>query len=242
MNEIGDSLGSQIARLVKRGAHRFDPVRFSYIQSLARRSRGKKEAVARIIERKAIDAIHEYLLRFEKARREAEGIVARVSIEYPESRDEIRGFFGSCQFKEVRRLAERLDMGRPQTVLAKLTERLTTPPPGKDESQLTFDDRLKKQEDEIGQSIGNPLIGERPVRNTYKTELRSFHLFKKTWSKIYADNLVTQAIKDRPEDPGPLNGQMLATLSLSAMRNLSPSYLDRFVSHFESLLWLEEAG
>lgn len=242
MSKLSDSLGLQIARMVERGVDRFDPVRFSYIQSLVKRSSGKKESISRLIERKAHQALDEYLIRFEKSRRETADIVARTATEYPDSGDEIHRCFEQCQFKAVQRMAERLDRSRPQTPLATLTKRLMSPCADNDKNPLTFDDQLRKQEDEIAQSVGNLLTDQWANQNTGNPELRSFHLFKKTWSKIHADNLLAQAVQDRPENPGPLNGQMLATRSLSAMRNLSPSYLDRFVSYFESLLWLEAAG
>ena len=44
-----------------------------------------------------------------------------------------------------------------------------------------------------------------------------------------------------PQNPGPLNPQMLAIKSLSTMRELSPDYLNRFVSYVDTLLWLERS-
>jgi hypothetical protein len=59
---------------------------------------------------------------------------------------------------------------------------------------------------------------------------------------LHSNRLVTRAIQDRPENPGPLNGQMLATRSLTELRRLSPEYLYRFVSYIDTMLWLQQAG
>jgi hypothetical protein len=41
---------------------------------------------------------------------------------------------------------------------------------------------------------------------------------------------------------GPLNSSHLVNLALQAMRDLSPAYLDAFMLHVDTLLWLEQAS
>ena len=77
---------------------------------------------------------------------------------------------------------------------------------------------------------------------TINAAMRSFNSFRETWAKLYTDRLVKRAIRERPENAGHINTQMLATQSLAFMRDLSPEYLNRFVSYVETLLWLEMAG
>jgi hypothetical protein len=52
---------------------------------------------------------------------------------------------------------------------------------------------------------------------------------------------VVQATHRAPENAGPLNSHMLVLRTLGLMRELSPHYLRRFLSHTETLLWLEQA-
>ena len=68
MTEI---LDERIAELEGQGAHRYDPVRFRYIQSLAARSCGKPKEVAALIQKKALAAIDAYRKEFDNARSEA---------------------------------------------------------------------------------------------------------------------------------------------------------------------------
>ena len=49
-----------------------------------------------------------------------------------------------------------------------------------------------------------------------------------------------QAMVRGPENAGPLNPHMLVLRSLALMRQLSPDYLQRFLSHVDSLLWLDQ--
>ncbi len=72
-------------------------------------------------------------------------------------------------------------------------------------------------------------------------ELRSAQRFRETWGRIAAENEVEQASHRAPENAGPLNSHMLVLRTLALMRELSPDYLRRFLSHADTLLWLEQA-
>ncbi len=72
-------------------------------------------------------------------------------------------------------------------------------------------------------------------------ELRSAQSFRDTWSRICAEDEVTQAVEQGPENAGPLNSHRLVLRTLALMRDLSPDYLRRFLSHADTLLWLDQA-
>lgn len=72
-------------------------------------------------------------------------------------------------------------------------------------------------------------------------ELRSAQSFRDTWSRICAEDEVTQAVAQGPENAGPLNSHRLVLRTLALMRDLSPDYLRRFLSHADTLLWLDQA-
>lgn len=72
-------------------------------------------------------------------------------------------------------------------------------------------------------------------------ELRSSQRFRETWERLGAEEAVVKATHRAPENAGPLNSHMLVLRTLSLMRELSPHYLRRFLSHTETLLWLEQA-
>ncbi|MGS5085615.1 DUF2894 domain-containing protein [Hydrogenophaga sp. A37] len=72
-------------------------------------------------------------------------------------------------------------------------------------------------------------------------ELRSAQRFRETWERLGAEEAVVKATHRAPENAGPLNSHMLVLRTLGLMSELSPHYLRRFLSHAETLLWLEQA-
>ena len=75
-----------------------------------------------------------------------------------------------------------------------------------------------------------------------KPELKSLKQFKDTLAKEHAIKRVSDAIANAPENAGPLNPEKLAIRSLTAIRDLSPDYLNRFIAYMDTLLWLEQAA
>ncbi len=73
-------------------------------------------------------------------------------------------------------------------------------------------------------------------------ELPSVTRFRETWSRIAAEDQVTQAVERGPANAGPLNSHMLVLRTLALLRDLSPDYLRRFLSQMETLQWLEQAS
>ena len=99
--------------------------------------------------------------------------------------------------------------------------------------------KLASSQDEEARQVdlfNNDLPGDQVA------ELNSVRLFRESLVKLNSDKLVTRVISEGPESPGPLNPQGLVIKSLATMRELSPDYLNRFVSYIDTLLWLEQAG
>ena len=74
------------------------------------------------------------------------------------------------------------------------------------------------------------------------TELKTLRHFRSTWSRLSADRRLTQSLAKVPNNAGPLNSQHLVHQALSVMRELSPAYLERFMSHVDALLWLDQVN
>lgn len=72
-----------------------------------------------------------------------------------------------------------------------------------------------------------------------RVEMKSVRRFREVWARIAAVDQVDQALVRGPENAGPLNSHMLVLRSLALMQKLSPDYLRRFMSHVDSLLWLD---
>jgi hypothetical protein len=72
-------------------------------------------------------------------------------------------------------------------------------------------------------------------------ELPSARRFRQAWERGHSIAQVEQAVARRPAAAGPLNSHALLLQSLDLMRELSPDYLRRFLSHVETLQWLAQA-
>ncbi len=64
--------------------------------------------------------------------------------------------------------------------------------------------------------------------------------FRRTWSRLSAEQRLAQSRSSLPENAGPLHSHQLVHRSLTLMRELSPAYFDHFIAHVDALLWLEQ--
>jgi hypothetical protein len=72
--------------------------------------------------------------------------------------------------------------------------------------------------------------------------LNALAAHKGTWSRLRAEQRLRQALAQVPLMAGPLNSSQMVHRALQAMRDLSPVYLDAFMAHIDTLLWLEQAS
>ena len=73
-------------------------------------------------------------------------------------------------------------------------------------------------------------------------DTQTVQFFKRTWSRLSADQRLAQSRAALPENAGPLNSQHLVHRALVLMRELSPEYLEHFVGYIDALQWLEQAS
>ena len=76
----------------------------------------------------------------------------------------------------------------------------------------------------------------------FRPELKSIRNFRQTWSRLSVDRQLAQAIEQGPDNAGPFNSHQLVLRALSMMRDIAPHYLNRFMSHADALLWLDQAA
>jgi len=175
------------------GAERADPVRFAYLEALARRAALQPDAVR-------------------------QPLIARI-------------------VREAEALAERQpaaaspDTGNPPPAspLADLLAYL---------GEHTLDaSSFPSSGTARARRLSQPKGGAAPA-----TELKSVAYFRQTWSKLSTEQQLTQTLAQAPENAGPMNSQHLVLRALQAMRDLSPDYLQGFMSYVDTLIWLEQAN
>lgn len=80
------------------------------------------------------------------------------------------------------------------------------------------------------------------ARSSSFPELPALDQFQKLWSRMRTESQLRQSLQHAPENAGPLNSSALVHRSIALMRDLSPGYLQHFVSYVDDLSSLEQLG
>lgn len=211
-----------IASLRTAGAARFDAVRFHYIEALAARASAHGGSVRRMLDLKLTQALLKFQQGFEQARGEAGALMQSAATQHPQAAKALQLQFEAGDFTTLRRLVASLDAGRkaqePEVSLAALVQRL--------------EQHAQANPDTSAREIGK--AGSR-------AELKTLRHFRNTWSKLSTGKQVARALAQAPANAGPINSHMLVLRSLALMRDISPDYLNRFISYADTLLCLDQA-
>ena len=203
-----------IAALHTAGADKFDLVGLRYIESLAKRAAAHQGSIKRMLETKLAHALVGLKERFERAQSEAGEALEQGRALYPHASGELEKLFAAGDFKGLRRRIATLKAHEQNTSLRALVQQLERAAPE------NGDARVKEN------------AGPRP-------ELRTLRQFRDTWSKLSVDKQVAHALEQAPKNAGPINSHMLVLRSLVMMRDISPDYLNRFISYADTLLALD---
>ena len=212
-----DVLLQQVAELRESGADRFDPVRFRYIEALAQRAHSAREPLGEQLTEKSAQALQTYL----GARAEACAANEQSKVLLP-----------SSTVTALAALRRDLNAGQA-TPLSAISD---------------FEQQLQGQEVELlqGALSASAVIEEsvpKPASDALDSPaqpLKASQTMRAHLQRRAAEKRIDLAIAEGPESPGPLNPQMLAIKALTIMRDISPQYLNRYVSYLDTLFWVEQ--
>lgn len=71
-------------------------------------------------------------------------------------------------------------------------------------------------------------------------ELPVLNDVRKIWDNVLGDSQARRSLQHSPTNAGPLNSSGLVHRSLTLMRELSPGYLQQFLSYVDALSWLDQ--
>ncbi|MDO9600059.1 MAG: DUF2894 domain-containing protein [Azoarcus sp.] len=203
-----------------RGAAHFDPVRFRFIESLARRAAAHGGAARRELDRRLAKLVADYADRFDRATDAAGDTLARATTRFPQAAEALKQCSDEGDFGGLQQLIARLDAQSGNGPLADLLAHI---------ARYTPDGPTSGAAHAAGGSVEQ------------HGELRSMRNFRSTWSKLSVDRQLSQALAQAPENAGPLNSHFLVLQALTQMRDISPQYLKQFMSYVDTLLWLDQA-
>ena len=220
------------------GGDHFDSVQFRFIESMTEKAGTRSEPVASLVANKAVAALKLYQSALECERQNVSTMIAELGARHPTAAPQLQALFDTCRFSAAKRLAASLDRRAAETPLAGLLKCLEPETQTTDETSLRGPVSAKLQEQEHRLLAADSC---EPVA-TPVAELKSAQYFRELRQQRAAQGRVLRALEEAPEESGPLNPQKLVIRSMLAMRELSPSYLARFVSCVDTLFWLENTG
>lgn len=223
------------------GVNKFDPARFAYIQSLANKLSDQPALIAGLLVERLVKSIAELNNDFRSAQQKAQATIRQVALNNPQLAGKLESVYKTGDLRAIERLVKRTQRQQhfQQTIVALqgLTHQLSKREiQAKTPAESSIDDFLQAQEQEMLEDCGI-----QDFREGHQ-ELRALKYFRESWVKDHAERVLEQAVQSLPTDAGPLNSQKLAIKSLAAMQELSPEYVNRFVSYMDTLLWLEQQG
>jgi len=178
------------------GADRLDPVRFRFLQAMARRTAALQGLARQQLEDKLDTHLRAYAQLLEAVEPDASTMdSAEASPAAPAT---------------------------PQSAPAALTELL---------AYLTYPDAPDNDPTWDRDALG--------LREAYP-DVQMLEYFRGVWSRVSADRQVRQSQEQVHKNAGPLNSNQLVHRALSLMRELSPGYLQQFLSYTDALMWMEQ--
>jgi hypothetical protein len=185
------------------GADRADPVRFRFIEALARRASGYRGEAGRLLEARVAGLVADYGELLARASRVVPSPTpAPTSPSTPPQ--------WPAALAGLAALNERL--GRHKNPTAVPATHATNAP---------------------------AVLAASPAHRAHHAEPELADYFRDTWARVSVDRQLRQSLAGVPENAGPLNTNHLVHRSLSLMREVSPGYLEQFLSYVDALSRLE---
>ena len=140
-----------------------------------------------------------------------------------------------ARMAQLEALARRL-ADQPDAVRALLQERL-------DAAVHAFEERVAQVPRQLPARALAANAQQLPQlpRTPAASEMGSVIRFRRSWANGRAQERVAAATASKPRNAGPLNSHMLVLQALDMMQSLPGDYLRRFLTHIETLQWLESA-
>ena len=233
---VASDPGATLAALRARGAAAFDPVRFCFIEALARRMATQSASVRQLLAGQLTRQLALFGARLDLAGADAGATLDRVVAQHPAAADRWRQRHAGDDFKRPARLAAALGAPATASPLADLLRHIDRASAAV--TAVTAGQAPAPTAAPTG-AAASPVPN--PVPNL-PVELKALRFFGRSWARLSVDRQLSPSIARVPEQAGPLHSQRLVLRSLQLMREVSPDYLDRFMSYVDALMWLEQAG
>lgn len=202
-------------------AERLDPLRFRFLEALARRTQAQHGKARELLEQKLSASLDAYAAALAAAAQDAGDASADAAARAPQP-----GPLGTL-----------LAQYRPTTAAA-------TAGNGHDAGVGAAVDAAADTATAAG-AIGADAAAPSPSPASATARLAAPQLpaveeARRLWTELRSRSQLRQSLQQAPADAGPLNSGVLVHRSLALMRTLSPGYLQHFLSYVDALSWLQQ--
>ncbi|KAB7763347.1 MULTISPECIES: DUF2894 domain-containing protein [unclassified Xanthomonas] len=198
-------------------AERLDPLRFRFLEALARRTEAQQGKARELLEQKLSALLDAYAAALDAAPQSAGDAEAAVRAMQP-------GPLGAL-LAQFRAAAVAIRAGNDHG------------------ANLEANDEAPTATDAIDTEL--PAPSPLPTAATAAARLTAPQLpavedARRLWTELRSRSQLRQSLQPAPADAGPLNSGVLVHRALALMRTLSPGYLQHFLSYVDALSWLQQ--
>ncbi|WP_371184765.1 DUF2894 domain-containing protein [Xanthomonas sacchari] len=211
----------RLAALRAQHAERLDPLRFRFLEALARRTQAQQGKARELLEQKLSALLDAYPAALAAAPQGA-GDAADAAMRAPQP-----GPLGAL-----------LAQYRPATAAA-------TAHSGQDTDvgpHVETDTETSTATNAIDADAAAPshAPAASAAARLAAPQLPAVEDARRLWTELRSRSQLRQSLQPAPADAGPLNSGVLVHRALALMRTLSPGYLQHFLSYVDALSWLQQ--
>ncbi|MCW0411167.1 DUF2894 domain-containing protein [Xanthomonas sacchari] len=200
-------------------AERLDPLRFRFLEALARRTEAQQGKARELLEQKLSALLDAYAAALAAAPQSAGDADAEAAV-------------------------RAMQPGPLGALLAQSRAAAVAIRAGNDHgADLEANDEAPTATDAIDTEL--PAPSPLPTAATAAARLTAPQLpavedARRLWTELRSRSQLRQSLQPAPADAGPLNSGVLVHRALALMRTLSPGYLQHFLSYVDALSWLQQ--
>ncbi|WP_295958431.1 DUF2894 domain-containing protein [uncultured Xanthomonas sp.] len=198
-------------------AERLDPLRFRFLEALARRTEAQQGKARELLEQKLSALLDAYAAALAAAPQSAGDAEAAVRAMQP-------GPLGAL-----------LAQSRHAAVAIRASNDHGANLEANGEASTAID----AIDTELPAPSPLPTAATAAARLT-APQLTAVEDARRLWTELRSRSQLRQSLQPAPADAGPLNSGVLVHRALALMRTLSPGYLQHFLSYVDALSWLQQ--
>ncbi|MBB4127007.1 hypothetical protein GGR77_002321 [Xanthomonas translucens] len=208
-------------------AERLDPLRFRFIEALARRVDAHQGQARHLLEQKLsalLDAYAADLARMPVAQAVTAAGEEAVTLQQPQAQ---RGTNAAAAAADA-----------CGSDVAAIADAHATPAATVSASARSPLGELLQRFPAATANDANDTANATPLQSAQ--QLPTLDDARRLWAELRSRSQLRQSLQLAPSDAGPLNSGVLVHRSLALMRTVSPGYLQHFLAYVDALSWLQQ--